>query len=141
MSVKKLLLLLSALVLATSLSFAQNDQTGTSTSSNQSTTTTTTTTKKARKSKKDATDTSTASDTSSKTSSKLDLNTATKDQLMSLPGITDADAQKIIDGRPYRAKNQLLSKGIISKDEYAKIKGQIVAHRSKTAKTNAMKTR
>ncbi len=130
MSVKKLLLLLSALVLATSLSFAQNDQTGTSTSSNQSTTTT----KKARKS-------STASDTSSKTSGKLDLNTATKDQLMSLPGITDADAQKIMDGRPYRAKNQLLSKGIISKDEYAKIKGQIIAHRSKTAKTNAMKAR
>ncbi len=134
MSVKKLLLLLSALVLATSLSFAQNDQTGASTSSNQSTTTTTTTTKKARKS-------STASETSSKTSGKLDLNTATKDQLMSLPGITDADAQKILDGRPYRAKNQLLSKGIISKDEYAKIKGQIVAHRSKTAKTNAMKAR
>ena len=132
MSVKKLLLLLSALVLATSLSFAQNDQTGASTSSNQSTTTTTT--KKARKS-------STASDTSSKTSGKLDLNTATKDQLTSLPGITDADAQKILDGRPYRAKNQLLSKGIISKDEYAKIKGQIIAHRSKTAKTNAMKTR
>ena len=130
MSVKKLLLLLSALVLATSLSFAQNDQTGASTSSNQSTTTT----KKARKS-------STASDTSSKTSGKLDLNTATKDQLMSLPGITDADAQKILDGRPYRAKNQLLSKGIISKDEYAKIKGQIVAHRSKTAKANAMKAR
>ena len=139
MSVKKLLLLLSALVLATSLSFAQNDQTGTSTSSNQSTTTTTTTTKQARKSKKNA-DTS-AADTSSKTSGKLDLNTATKDQLMSLPGITDADAQKIIDGRPYRAKNQLLSKGIISKDEYAKIKGQIVAHRSKTAKVNAMKAR
>ena len=132
MSVKKLLLLLSALVLATSLSFAQNDQTAASTSSNQSTTTTTT--KKARKS-------STASDTSSKTSGKLDLNTATKDQLMSLPGITDADAQKILDGRPYRAKNQLLSKGIISKDEYAKIKGQIVAHRSKTAKANAMKAR
>ena len=139
MSVKKLLLLLSALVLATSLSFAQNDQTGTSTSSNQSTTTTTTTTKQARKSKKNA-DTS-AADTSSKTSGKLDLNTATKDQLTSLPGITDADAQKVIDGRPYRAKNQLLSKGIISKDEYAKIKGQIIAHRSKTAKTNAMKTR
>ena len=132
MSVKKLLFLLSALVLATSLSFAQNDQTAASTSSNQSTTTTTT--KKARKS-------STASDTSSKTSGKLDLNTATKDQLMSLPGITDADAQKILDGRPYRAKNQLLSKGIISKDEYAKIKGQIVAHRSKTAKANAMKAR
>ena len=132
MSVKKLLFLLSALVLATSLSFAQNDQTGASTSSNQSTTTTTT--KKTRKS-------STASDTSSKTSGKLDLNTATKDQLTSLPGITDADAQKILDGRPYRAKNQLLSKGIISKDEYAKIKDQIVAHRSKTAKANAMKAR
>ena len=42
---------------------------------------------------------------------------------------------------PIAPRTSLLSKGIISKDEYAKVKGQIVAHRSKTAKANAMKAR
>ncbi len=57
----------------------------------------------------------------------LDINTATPDQLKVLPGIGDAYAKRIIDGRPYTAKNQLATKGIIPQKTYDGIKNQIVA--------------
>ena len=77
---------------------------------------------------------------SSASSSKLDINSATADQLKALPGIDAATAQKIIAGRPYHGKNDLVSKNIISKTEYDSIKEQIIAHRASTTSGTSGKT-
>jgi hypothetical protein len=61
----------------------------------------------------------------------LDINTATPDQLKAISGIGDAYAKRIIDGRPYTAKNQLLTRGILPAATYNKIKDQIIASRPK----------
>jgi competence protein ComEA len=61
----------------------------------------------------------------------LDINTATPSQLNALPGMGNAYTQRIVAGRPYTAKNQLTTRGIIPQAAYEKIKDQIIAHRPK----------
>src|SRR5215470_8366487 len=61
----------------------------------------------------------------------LDINTATADQLKAIPGIGDAYSKRIIDGRPYTAKNQLVTRGILPQGVYDKIKDQIIASHPK----------
>ena len=62
---------------------------------------------------------------------KLDINTATEEQLKALPGIGDAFAKKIIAGRPYKAKDELHEKKIIPMATYKKVQNLIIAHQVK----------
>lgn len=60
----------------------------------------------------------------------LDLNTATAAELRALPGMGAVYVKRIIDGRPYSAKNQLLTRGILPQAAYERIRDLVVAHRT-----------
>jgi len=73
---------------------------------------------------------------SSKTAShpKVDLNTGTKEDLMKLPGVDEALADKIVAARPFKSRTELESKSIVTKEQYSKLSAMVtVAPPAKTA--------
>jgi competence protein ComEA len=62
---------------------------------------------------------------------KVDLNSADKESLEKLPGIGDAIADKIVAGRPFKTKYELVTKNIVTKAEYRKISGMVIAKQEK----------
>ena len=84
------------------------------------------TTKKAAK--------STPAPAAAKSGALLDLNSASIADLKALPGIGDVYSKKMVDGRPYARKDQLVSKNIVPQATYDKIKDMVIAKQSTTKK-------
>jgi DNA uptake protein ComE-like DNA-binding protein len=60
---------------------------------------------------------------------RIDLNSATREELMALPGIAGAAADKVIEGRPWKSPQGLVQKNVISKTEFAKVKSRVMTKR------------
>ena len=66
-------------------------------------------------------------DAPKKVTALIDINSATAEQLKTIPGIGDAYSEKIIKGRPYKGKDDLVSKKILPQGVYDKVKDKIIA--------------
>jgi DNA uptake protein ComE-like DNA-binding protein len=71
----------------------------------------------------------------------LDINTASKEDLQKLSGITEDLAEKIIAGRPYKSKAELVKKNVLTKAEYGKVRNHVTAKQEKSAETKAPETK
>ncbi len=77
----------------------------------------------------------------------VDINTASKEELMTLPGITEQIAEKIIQDRPFKTKSELVSKQVITRSEYTKLRGRVTttpeskAAQGKAPETNATESK
>lgn len=60
-------------------------------------------------------------------SMKVDLNTGTREDLMRIPGIGEATVTKILGGRPFHAKSDLVAKHIVNRAQYAKLAPYVIA--------------
>ncbi|MEO8741124.1 MAG: helix-hairpin-helix domain-containing protein [Casimicrobiaceae bacterium] len=74
---------------------------------------------------------STATQKAPSAAERLDLNTATEQELAQLPGIGDVRSKAIIKGRPYKGKDELVERKILSQSVYDKIKDQVIARQAK----------
>jgi DNA uptake protein ComE-like DNA-binding protein len=112
----KFLMAVMSAILLSSLAFAQ----------------TATETKKSSKSDKTAAQAAAGDSTAKdKSEAKVDLNSASKDELKVLPGIGDAYADKIVAGRPYANKRQLVSRNIVPESSYKKFSDKVIAKQNK----------
>ncbi|HKV77500.1 MAG TPA: helix-hairpin-helix domain-containing protein [Candidatus Sulfotelmatobacter sp.] len=59
----------------------------------------------------------------------IDLNKASKDDLASLPGVTPHQADRIIAERPYASPHQLVTRSILSQDQYNQIQDRVIVNR------------
>ena len=55
----------------------------------------------------------------------VDVNHASKEQLTKLPGVDDVTAERMIAGRPYKTKHELVTRHVVSEEEYQSIKGHV----------------
>jgi competence protein ComEA len=62
--------------------------------------------------------------------SRVDINHATLDDLLKVPGMAPSWAGRIIRFRPYRSKNDLVERGVMTSEAYARIKDYVIAHRT-----------
>ena len=62
---------------------------------------------------------------------RIDINHASADELLKVPGMTRSWATRIVRFRPYRTKQDLFDKGIVSSEVYDRIRDFIIAHRDK----------
>jgi competence protein ComEA len=62
---------------------------------------------------------------------RLDINFASFDELLKVPGMTRVWAGRIVRNRPYRTKQDLIDRGIVSSKVYSRIKDFVIAHREK----------
>lgn len=70
----------------------------------------------------------------------IDVNAASREELMSLPGIGESTATKIISSRPFKSKSELVKQHVLTQAEYSKISGHIVAKQAAGMKAEPAKT-
>jgi len=62
---------------------------------------------------------------------RVDINRATLDELLAVPGMTRSWAARIIRFRPYRTKQDLIERGVVNSEVYERIKDYVIAHRDR----------
>jgi len=61
---------------------------------------------------------------------RIDINHASVDELLKVPGMTPTWAGRIVRFRPYRTKQDLLDRGVVTSEVYGRIKDYVIAHRN-----------